>query len=127
MQSPSQLIKIGSSKDKTLSKEQKRFNNYISKLKKLREEIEKMEAFNLEIPLRLQKELGPLEAKENQLRKELVLMLDSHPLAAKLSKKQPEKLSHIIREEAAVLIRDHDMDELKELHDRHADVPFEEE
>jgi hypothetical protein len=127
MQSPSQLIKISSGKDKTLSKEQKRFNNYINKLKKLREEIEKLEAFNREIPLRVQKELGPLEAQENQLRKELVLMLDSHPLAAKLPKKQREKLSDIIREEAAALIRDHGLEELKEVHDRHADLPFEEE
>jgi hypothetical protein len=65
MQSPSQLIKIGSGKDKTLSKEQKRFNNYINKLKKLREEIEKLEAFNREIPVRLQRELSPLDRKKS--------------------------------------------------------------
>ncbi len=125
MQSPSQLIKIGSGKDKTLSKEQKRFNNYINKLKKLREEIEKLEAFNREIPVRLQRELSPLESEEIRLRKELILLLDTHPLAAKLPKKQREKLSHIIREEAFALIRDHDLEELKDVHDRHADVTFE--
>jgi hypothetical protein len=127
MQSPSQLIKIGSGKDKTLSKEQKRFNNYIHKLKKLREEIEALEAFNLDIPVRLQRELGPLESEEIRLRKDLLLLLDSHLLAPKLPKKQREKLSHIIREEAAALIRDHDQEELKDLHDRHADVTFDEE
>jgi alpha-glucosidase (family GH31 glycosyl hydrolase) len=127
MQSPSQLIKIGSGKDKTLSKEQKRFNNYITKLKKLREEIEKLEAFNREVPVRLQRELGPLESEEIRLRKELLFLLDNHPLAPKLTKKQREKLSHIIREEAAVLIRDHGLEELKDVHDRHADVTFEEE
>ena len=127
MQSPSQLIKIGSGKDKTLSKEQKRFNNYITKLKKLREEIEKLEAFNREVPVRLQRELGPLESEEIRLRKELLFLLDNHPLAPKLTKKQREKLSHIIREEAAALIRDHGLEELKDVHDRHADVTFEEE
>ncbi|HEX8528940.1 MAG TPA: hypothetical protein VF646_02920, partial [Cytophagales bacterium] len=127
MQSPSQLIKIGSGKDKTLSKEQKRFNNYINKLKKLREEIEKLETFNREIPLRIQRELGPLESEEVRLRKDLLLLLDTHPLAPKLTKKQREKLSDIIREEAAALIRDYGQEDLKELHDRHADVTFEEE
>ncbi|MBD0257828.1 MAG: hypothetical protein ICV83_19105, partial [Cytophagales bacterium] len=127
MQSPSQLIKIGSGKDKTLSKEQKRFNNYINKLRKLREEIEKLETFNRDIPVRLQRELSPLESEEIRLRKELLLLLDTHPLAPKLTKKQREKLSHIIREEAFALIRDYDQDELKELHNRHADVTFEEE
>ena len=127
MQSPSQLIKIGSGKDKTLSKEQKRFNNYINKLKKLREEIEKLEAFNRQFPVRLQRELGPLESEEIRLRKELLLLLDTHPLAPKLTKKQREKLSHIIREEAFALIRDHDQQDLKDVHDRHADVTFEEE
>jgi hypothetical protein len=127
MQSPSQLIKIGSGKDKTLSKEQKRFNNYINKLKKLREEIEALETFNLEIPVRLQRELGPLESEEIRLRKDLLLLLDTHPLAPKLPKKQREKLSHIIREEAAALIRDHDQEDLKAVHDRHAEVTFDEE
>jgi len=126
-QSQSQLIKIGSGKDKTLSKEQKRFNNYIHKLKKLREEIEKLEAFNREMPVRLRQELGPLESEEVRLRKDLIFLLDRHPLAPKLPKKTREKLSHIIREEAATLIREHEVEELKEVHDRHADVTFEEE
>jgi len=127
MSSPNHLIKISSGKDKMLTKEQKRFNNYINKLKKLRTELEELEAFNREIPVRLQRELSPLEEEEARLRKELVLLLDTHPLAKKLTKKQQEKLSAIIRSEASTLIAEHGLEELKEVYDRHAEVGFEEE
>lgn len=127
MSSSSQLIRIGSGKDKVLTKEQKRFNSYINKLKKLKKETEELEAFNRDFPPRLQKELGPLEEQEILLRKELVLLLDSHPLAKKLTKRQHEKLTAIIQSEAGALISDHGMEDLKEIYDRYSPVSFEEE
>ncbi len=127
MSSSSQLIRIGSGKDKVLSKEQKRFNSYVNKLKKLKKETEELETFNRTFPLRLQKDLGPLEEEEARLRKELVILLDSHPLAKKLTKRQQEKLSAIIQTEAAGLISSHGMEDLKEIYDRYSDMSFEEE
>ena len=82
------------------SKEQKRFNGYIQKIKKLKDQIELSRELALEMSQLMHNEVKPVEKKMNAAWKTLIINLDRSMFADKLTAKQFDKYETIIFEEA---------------------------
>ena len=82
------------------SKEQKRFNSYLQKIKKLKDQIELSRELALEMSRLMHDEVRPVEEKMNNAWKTLIIDLDRSMFADKLTPKQYDKYESIVFEEA---------------------------
>ena len=82
------------------SKEQKRFNGYLQKIKKLKDQIELSRELALEMSRLMHDEVRPVEKKMHDAWKMLIIDLDRSMFADKLTAKQFDKYESIVFEEA---------------------------
>ena len=82
------------------SKEQKRFNSYLQKIKKLKDQIELSRELALEMSRLMHNEVKPVEEKMHIAWKSLIIDLDRSMFADKLTAKQYDKYESIVFEEA---------------------------
>ncbi len=82
------------------SKEQKRFNSYLQKIKKLKDQIELSRELALEMSRLIHDEVRPIEKKMHDAWKALIIDLDRSMFADKLTAKQYDKYEAIVFEEA---------------------------
>jgi hypothetical protein len=108
-----------------LSKEQKRFNGFLQKIKNLKEQIELSRELALELGRMIQEEINPLENKMYDAWKSFILGLDRSMYAHNLTPKQQDKYDAIVFEQAdsylAVAKPD---DEIKAIFDEHSEESF---
>ena len=82
------------------SKEQKRFNSYLQKIKKLKAQIELSRELALEMNRLIHDEVKPVEKKMHDAWKMLIIDLDRSMFVDKLTAKQYDKYEAIVFEEA---------------------------
>jgi len=115
-------IVTGKQPGKTLSKEQKRFNTLVKKIKTLRAQIEKTKELDLELRRLGDERVKPAEMAAMAADRDWVMGLNNSLFRAKLGKKQAEKLERILLEEIGHLLNTHlyrDDAELQELYARY--------
>ena len=115
-------IVTGKQPDQTLSKEQKRFNALVKKIKTLRAQIETTKELDLELRRLGEERVTPAEKAAMAACREWIIGLNNSPFRAKLGKKQAEKLERILLEEIEQLLQTnfhHDDAELQELYARY--------
>jgi hypothetical protein len=115
-------IVTGKQPGQTLSKEQKRFNTLVKKIKTLRAQIEKTKELDLELRRLGDERVKPAEKAAMAADRDWVMGLNNSLFRAKLGKKQAEKLERILLEEISHLLRTHfyqDDVELQELYARY--------
>ncbi len=115
-------IKSSPTASRPLSKEQKRFNNYVRRIQHLRADIERTKALDLELRRTGEERVAPAEKKAMAALRELIFALDRTPHAATLTTKQRDKLSRILLEEIARLLQTHfyaEDEELKALYEKY--------
>lgn len=119
------LIRV--EQDKKISKLQADFNTKIKKISELKESIENVKKQIVEINQRLQTELTPVE-QEHVAAKVLFAnaLVDAYH-ATKLSKKDAETLSEMIRAELWSLIDEHGKTDLIEVYDQFCENSYAEE
>ena len=108
-------IKASPTSTQPLSKEQKRFNNYVRRIQELRTEIEHTKELDLELRRTGDQRVLPAEKKALTAQRELIFALDHNPYVAALTAKQQDKLSRILLEDIAYLLQTHFYAEDKEL------------
>ncbi len=82
------------------SKEQKRFNGYLQKIKKIKEQIELSRELAIEMSHLMHNQVKPVEEKMHHAWKTLIIDLDRSMFADKLTSKQYDKYEAIVFEEA---------------------------
>ncbi|MCW5923129.1 MAG: J domain-containing protein [Saprospiraceae bacterium] len=105
-----------------LSKEQKRFNNYVRRIEQLRNEIEITKEQDLKLRQTGEKRVTPAEKEAIATLRELVLALDGNPHLPSLTEKQYEKFCSIISQEIERLLQTHfhhDDETLKALYEKY--------
>lgn len=88
----------------TLSKEQKRFNSLVKKIKTLRGQIEETKALDLELRRLGDERVKPAEIAAMAADRDWVMGLNNSPFRAKLSQKLADKLDHILLAEIGHLL-----------------------
>ncbi len=88
----------------TLSKEQKRFNSHVKKIKDMRAAIEQMQAADLYLRREGEARIAPARKASMALNHRLIMALDNSPLRHELTAKQQEKLGAILLEEVQALL-----------------------
>jgi hypothetical protein len=108
-----------------LSKEQKRFNGYLQKIKTLKEQIELSRELALELSRLVQEKVNPTEEKMLAVWKELILSLDRSMFAPNLTAKQYDKYESIVFEHADSYLGSGKIDEdIKAIFDKHSEESF---
>jgi hypothetical protein len=108
-----------------LSKEQKRFNGYLQKIKTLKEQIELSRELALELSHMVQEKVNPTEEKMLAAWKELILSLDRSMFAPNLTAKQFDKYEAIVFEHADSYLGSGKIDEdIKAIFDKHSEESF---
>jgi hypothetical protein len=108
-----------------LSKEQKRFNGYLQKIKTLKEQIELSRELALELSRLVQEKVKPTEEKMLTAWKELILSLDRSMFAPNLTAKQFDKYEAIVFEHADSYLGSGKIDEdIKAIFDKHSEESF---
>ena len=79
------------------SKEQKRFNGYLQKIKKIKEQIELSRELAIEMSHLMHNQVKPVEEKMHHAWKTLIIDLDRSMFADKLTSKQYDKYDGNIR------------------------------
>jgi hypothetical protein len=92
-------IQKTASAGQVLTKEQKRFNNLVKKIKSLREAIEEVKELDLYLRTEGEKRVKPTEVAYLTAHRDLVEVLHNSPHRAKLKGKQEEKFRMVILEE----------------------------
>jgi hypothetical protein len=119
------LIKVKESKN--LSKEQKKYNQFLHKIEQLKAKQKEMEAFPGYIARLYDTHLKEQRERERDMRVDLVKRLDETPLQSKLTKKQLERFYEIMQEETLQLINEYELEEtVKPIYDKYADMSFDE-
>ena len=90
--------------DKTLSKEQKRFNSLVKKIETLRHEIEQTKELDLELRRIGEARVTPAEKAAMAACRDWIMTLSNSPFRHKLGKKQKEKFGLILLEEVGRLL-----------------------
>ena len=111
---------------KTLTKSQKLFNNLIQKIAAQKKAVQAWQDFIPEYNSIIAGEFDGLRDSYNEKRVELARLLDKAYQQIQLKNQDKQKISYIIREITANLIVEHDRTDLKDLHDKHSDVDFDE-
>jgi hypothetical protein len=115
-------IKASPSSAQPLSKEQKRFNNYVRRIQQLRDDIERTKEQDLELRRVGDERVSPAEKKAISAFRDLIFALDRSPHVESLTQKQRDKFSDIMLEEIARLLQTHfhaEDEELKELYEKY--------
>ncbi len=108
-----------------LSKEQKRFNTYINKIKKLKVDIEDAKTVALELNKVVQEKVLPLEKKLFEAWKSFILAFDRSPYSQGLTAKQFDKYGNILFELSDEWLAAADVDdEIKAIYDRYAEESY---
>jgi chemotaxis protein histidine kinase CheA len=110
-----------SGKASALSKEQKRFNTYITKVKTLKTKVEDMKVLNRELYQIGEDKIKPLLTREADAFRTLVLAIDRSSFWGDLSANKRKKLRQIVLELVEPLISEHGMDDLIPIYDKNAD------
>jgi hypothetical protein len=120
MSKQTQIIKTAELKG-VLSKEQKRFNGYLQKIKTLKHQIEENKVIALELSKLAQEKIRPTEERTNQAFKKFLLHFDQISFAQSLKGKQLEKYEVILFELADLyLAHAHTDDAIKAIFDRYS-------
>jgi hypothetical protein len=126
--SGSKMVRIVGRKERSgLSKAQKLFNKLI---KKIDAERKRLEAWQAMIPRYQQKyaaEFDPLKHSFDELRAEMVRLLDRAYGDKMFGKKDKAKISDIVCTIAAELMAENDNEELKQIYNRHSGGDFDSE
>lgn len=115
-------IVTGKQTGQTLSKEQKRFNTLVKKIKTLHAQIEKTKELDQELRRLGEERVKPAEKAAMAADRDWTMGLNNSPFRPKLSKKQSDKLEAILLEEIGRLLQTHfyqDDVELQELYARY--------
>ena len=108
-------IKSSPTSAQPLSKEQKRFNNYVRRIQQLRDDIVNMKERDLELRRVGEERVTPAEKKAMAAVRELVMALDRSPHVSALTKKQADKFAAILLAEIAHLLQTNFYSEDEEL------------
>lgn len=98
-------IKSSSAASQPLSKEQKRFNNYVRRIQQLHLEIERTKEQDLELRRVGEGRVAPAEKEAIAALREMIFALDSSPHLPSLTEKQYEKFCSMMEEEIARLLQ----------------------
>ncbi len=115
-------IVTGQQPGQTLSKEQKRFNSLVKKIKTLRAQIEKTQELDLELRRIGEERVKPAEMAAMAADRDWIMALHNSPFRPKLSQKLTDKLNRILLIEIEHLLSTHfyrDDTELQELYARY--------
>lgn len=115
-------IVAGQKPGQTLSKEQKRFNSLVKKIKTLRAQIEKTQELDQELRRLGDERVKPAEMEAMAADRDWIMALHNSPFRPKLSKKLADKLDQILLAEIEHLLSTHfyrDDAELQELYARY--------
>ena len=100
-------IKASPTSIQPLSKEQKRFNNYVRRIEQLRTDIARTKEQDLELRRVGDERVSPAEKKAMDAVRDLIFALDHSPHVATLTGKQREKFSDILLGEIAQMLQTH--------------------
>jgi hypothetical protein len=107
-----------------LSKEQKRYNNLLSAIKRLQKDIEEIKRMDLELRKIGETKVTPVEKKVMSAQKEFIILMDKSAFVDSLKKKQTQRYHAIIAQEAESLLNSNiycDDEEVMVLYDRHSE------
>jgi hypothetical protein len=108
-----------------LSKEQKRFNGYLQKIKTLKAQIELSRELVLELSRLVQEKVNPSEEKMYDAWKDLILRLDRSMFSPNLTPKQFDKYESIVFEHADSFLASGKIDEeIKAIFDKHSEESY---
>jgi hypothetical protein len=122
-------IKISDKKGKNtlpLSKEQKRFNNYVSKIKKLKNDIEEMKDFNNFLMQKGQELIVPIDKEAQDVHVKMMLGLENAAFRDKLHANSRKKLRKILQAFAETAVFSFGRKEYQPLFDKYSKESFEE-
>jgi len=111
-------------KKAVLSKEQKRYNNLLSAIKRLQKDIEEIKRLDLELRKIGETKVTPVEKKVMSAQKEFIILMDKSAFADSLKKKQTQRYHAIIAQEAESLLNSNiycDDEEVMALYDKHSE------
>jgi len=115
-------IKSSPASAQPLTKEQKRFNNYVRRIQQLRDDIVLMKEQDLDLRRVGDKRVKPAEQKAMAAIRELIMTLDRSPHVSALTKKQAEKFRGIMLAEITPLLHTHfhaEDEELKNIFEKY--------
>ncbi len=116
-------IKTSPTASQPLSKEQKRFNNYVRRIQQLRKDIEFTKEQDLVLRRVGDERVWPAEKESMAAFRGMVFALDGSPHPAELTEKQYEKFCNIMQKEISDLLNTQfytDDDELKALYEKYS-------
>ena len=116
-------IKTSPTTSQPLSKEQKRFNNYVRRIQQLRKDIEVTKEQDLVLRRVGEERVMPAEKESTGAFREMVLALDASPHLPTLTEKQYEKFCGIMTKEISELLNISfyaEDDKLKALYDKYS-------
>lgn len=121
MKQQQKIVRLDIHTEKILSKEQKKFNNYLKKIKTIKEQIEATKSFYAQVPAWMEK-LKPHQQEQAEAQRKLVLALDANPFLKKLTRNQREDFNEIILDYCSTLISDFEMEDLKPIYEKYNDT-----
>ncbi|MCC9167169.1 J domain-containing protein [Pontibacter harenae] len=120
------LVPQISAKDKSqLSKLQRQFNNKIDKINKLKQKLVERQKVLDHAQARVQEEIRPLIMQLVDGRVKMVKLLDRSYDKSLFKKRERDKIAMLIEDLSYTLIEAYGVEELIELHDKYADVSYE--
>jgi hypothetical protein len=112
---------------KTLTKAQRQFNKLVERLKDQREELARWQAFKQSYQQQLASKYQPLAARLREKRIAMVILLDRAVESNSLSKRDRSEVLGMLSRLLLELLAEAEDAELVRLHDKYADVSFEQE
>jgi hypothetical protein len=114
------IVRLDIQTEKILSKEQKKFNNYLKRIKTIKEQIEATKSFYAQVPAWMQK-LKPHQQEQAEAQRKLIFALDANPFLKKLTRNQREDFNTIMTDYCNALISDFGMEDLKPIYEKYND------
>ncbi|WP_299462123.1 J domain-containing protein [uncultured Microscilla sp.] len=125
MSNNNEIVPVIGKKDQSpLSKLQKQFNYRTKRIKNLKKKIDLFKERIDTYTVRFHKEIMPIEDQMIEEKVEFLKILDESHADRFFKKKEKKIISQIIEQEAFELIQQLGMEELIELHDKHAEVDY---
>lgn len=121
---PSLTPQITSPDQRELSKLQQEFNQKVAQVDQLKQEIAARRTSMEQAQKRIEKELRPIIAQQLEKRVELAQLLDEAYALPLFSFREKEKLAALIAEITFDLIEQYERQDMVELHDRYAELPY---
>lgn len=121
-----QLTRTSGKISSPVTKPQQDFNKLTEKIARLRAEIDSTKSLGEHLEKRLAAEYEPAVRAHNSELGELVRVFDRAYQSGNFKGRDLKKLEHLILDMVFPLIEEGDNDDLKEIHDRYSDEPFDE-